>query len=63
MTKNLSDPISFKIAMGRFGVGNALLMSLLAGVVLAGACTVILVNLIVDLALPLLDPRIGAADA
>ena len=36
---------------------------LLAGVVLAGACTVILVNLIVDLALPLLDPRIGAADA
>ena len=36
---------------------------LLAGIVLVGACVVILANLLVDLALLRLDPRIGASDA
>ncbi len=36
---------------------------LLAGIVLAGTCVVILANLLVDLALLRLDPRIGASDA
>ena len=36
---------------------------LVAGVVLGGACVVILVNLVADLTLTRLDPRIGVADA
>jgi peptide/nickel transport system permease protein len=36
---------------------------LLAGIVLAGTVMVILANLLVDLVLVRLDPRIGAADA
>jgi peptide/nickel transport system permease protein len=35
-------------------------MMLMAGIVLGGACLVILINLTVDLVLTLLDPRVGA---